>query len=113
MWIGLELGLVAKVSTVGTYGKLGEYSPDCDDWTEYVEQMEHFFSANDIEEESKKEAMLLKSCGTKTCSLIQGLVAPYKPGTKTFKQLVDVMIAHQNPKPLVIMERYCFNKRDR
>ena len=61
MWIGLGLGLVAKMSTAGTCGKLGEYYPDCYDWTEYVEQMEHFFSANDTEEESKKKAIFVAS----------------------------------------------------
>ena len=76
-------------------------------------QMEHFLSANDIEEESNKKAILLSSCGTKTYSLLRSLVGPSKPGTKTFKQLADVMTAHQNPKPSVIMERYRFNKRDR
>ena len=75
--------------------------------------MEHFLSANDIEEESNKKAILLSSCGTKTYSLLRSLVGPSKPGTKTFKQLADVMTAHQNPKPSVIMERYRFNKRDR
>ena len=40
-------------------------------------------------------------------------MAPSKPGTDTFKQLVDVMTTNQNPKPSVIMERYRFNKRDR
>ena len=75
--------------------------------------MEHFFGANDIEAEPKKKAILLSSCGTKTYSLIRSLVAPSKPGTKTFKQLVDVMTAHQNPKPSVIMEQYRFYKRDR
>ena len=99
------------MSTVGAYGKIGEYNPDCDDWTEYVEQMEHFSSANDIEEESKKKAILLSSCGTKTYSLIRSLVAPSKSGTKTFKQLVDVMTTHQNPKPSVIMARYTYCER--
>ena len=45
--------------------------------------------------------------------MIPSLVAPSKSGTKTFKQRVDVMTAHQNPKPLVIMEWYGFNRRDR
>ena len=96
--------IVVKMSTTSTYGRLGEYNPESDDWTEHVEQMEHFFAANDIEAEPKKKAILLSSCGTKTYSLIRSLVAPSKPDTKTFQQLVDVMTAHQNPKPSVIME---------
>ena len=100
------------MSTTSTYGRLGEYNPESDDWTEYVEQMEHFLAANDTEAKPKKKAILLSSCGTKTYSLIRSLVAPSKPGTKTFKKLVDVITAHQNPKPSVIMERYRLNKRD-
>ena len=70
MWIGLGLSLVAQMSAVCAYGKRGKYDLDRDDWTEYVEQMKHFFSANDTEEEPKKKAILLSSCGTKTYSLI-------------------------------------------
>ena len=47
--------IVVKMSTTSTYGRLGEYNPESDDWTEYVEQMEYFFAANDIEAKSKEE----------------------------------------------------------
>ena len=62
--------IVVKMSTTSTYGRLCEYNPESDHWTEYVEQMEHFFAANDIEAEPKKKAISLISCGTKTYSLI-------------------------------------------
>ena len=106
------MGLVAKMSTVGTYGKLGEYNPDYDDWTQYVKQMEHSFQQMTLKKNPRRKLHYLVLVELKLILLIRSLVATSKPGTKTFKQLVDVMTAHQNPKPSVIMEWYRFNKRD-
>ena len=48
-----------------TFGKLAEFEPSKNDWTEYMEQMEQFFLANDIDNADKKKAILLSACGGK------------------------------------------------
>ena len=40
---------------MATIGKLEEFNQDTEVWTQYVERLEHFFVANDIEEEKKKK----------------------------------------------------------
>ena len=49
-----------------TLGKIDEFIPATGDWTQYIERMSHFFIANDISEEPRKEAILLSSCGAGT-----------------------------------------------
>ena len=44
-------------------GKLEEYDRSTEDWTQYVERMDHFFDANEIVDVGKKKCVF-GSCGT-------------------------------------------------
>ena len=98
---------------MSTFGKIDEYVQESEVWIECIERMGHFFLVDGINDDDKKRAILLSSCGSRTYSLFRSLVAPKQPGEKTYKELVEVMKNHQNPKPSVVMERFKFNKRDR
>ena len=95
------------------FGKLGEFCREVEGWQNYVERLEFFFQANSITDGAKKRATLLSSCGPEPYNLFRGLCAPDKPADKSFKELVDLMQAHQHPKPNPIAERFMFNARDR
>ena len=95
------------------YGKLSEFDKDKEDWTRYVERLELFFEANDIEQEEKQKAILLSSCGPSTYKLFKGLTTPRKPREISFKDLIHVMKIHQEPRPNPTAERFKFNTRDR
>ena len=45
--------------TVSQIGQVGEFILAKEDWTQYVECLEHFFLANDIEATNKKRAVYL------------------------------------------------------
>ena len=51
---------------MSTFGKIDEYVQESEDWTEYIERMGHFFLANGINDDDKKRAILLSSCGSRT-----------------------------------------------
>ena len=91
-------------------GKLDEFLPMNDSWTQYIEKMDQFFIANDILEKPRKKVIPSSSCRAITYSL---LVAPAKLVDKNYCELIVVMKEHQNPKPSVIVKRYKFNERDR
>ena len=95
------------------FGKLGEFCREVEGWQNYVERLEFFFQANSITDGAKKRAILLSSCGPEPYNLFRGLCAPGKPADKSFQELVDLMQAHQHPKPNPIAERFMFNTRDR
>ena len=52
----------------------------------------------------------LSVCGPSTYQLIRNLLAPTKPNTKSFDELVKVVKDHHQPEPSVSVMRYEFNK---
>ncbi|XP_036002862.1 uncharacterized protein K02A2.6-like [Fundulus heteroclitus] len=98
------------MSTVGT---LSEYVEADGDWVEYVERLQHFFVANDINDQSKQRSVLLSVCGAKTYKLIRNLASPRKPGELSFQDIVKLVQDHHNPKPSVIVQRFKFHTHSR
>lgn len=94
-------------------GRIEEFDPDKEEWSIYVERLQHFFQANGIAEEDKKRAVLLSVMGAGAYKLVRSLVAPAKPGKKSFKVLTEVMEKHYNPIPSEIVQRYKFHTRFR
>ncbi|XP_033637865.1 uncharacterized protein K02A2.6-like [Asterias rubens] len=98
---------------MNTFGNIGEFQDEKDSeaWPLYVERLKQFFEANDVEDAGKQRAILLSVCGADTYKLISSLVAPEKPGEKTFDELISIAKDHFNPLPSVIVQRYKFNTR--
>ena len=59
-----------------SYGKIGPFKTEEEEWTQYAERLEFFFAANGVTDEKKKKAILLSVCGAQTCQLIRTLSAP-------------------------------------
>ena len=97
----------------GNYGKLSEYDSSKEDWQSYIERLELYFTASDIDDEEKRKAILLTSCGIECYRLFKGLTTPRKPVDKTFIELVTLMANHENPNRNPIAERFVFNMRNR
>ena len=68
-----------------------------------MERVEQFFLANDIDDDHKVPT-LLSLIGGKTYTLLRDLLAPEKPATKSFQQIVTTLQQHLSPKPLEIEE---------
>ena len=94
-----------------TLGTMDPFDPDFDNWSAYTERLEQFFVANDIAE-GKRRAVLLTVIGTKAYTLLRNILAPEKPATKDYSQLVEAMRSHLDPKPIVIAERFKFHRRN-
>jgi len=96
-----------------TYGKIGEFKESEESWTQYVEQFEQYFLANDVEDVAKRRAILLSVCGSKTYALARDLLQPARPAETTFNKLVDTLEKYFSPKPSEIVESYKFHSRSR
>ena len=94
------------------YGRIDEYD-EIEEWTQYVERMEHYFEANEIESDDKKRSIFLSVIGAKTYKLLRGLTRPEIPSKMSYKELAEVIKNHYAPKPSVIVQRYKFNTRIR
>ena len=96
---------------LGLYGVVATFDPNQDDWCEYIERLEHYFSANDIASPAKRRAILLTAVGASTYRLIRTLVSPTQVSEVSFADIVDRAKAHFNPKPSAIVKRFEFNTR--
>ncbi|XP_025758532.1 uncharacterized protein K02A2.6-like [Oreochromis niloticus] len=95
----------------GMIGQMDPFDDAGEQWATYIERFEHYILANDIQPE-KRVPVLLSVMGPKTYGLLRNLVAPSKPGTMQYDNIVGVLQAHFAPKPLVIAERFRFHKRN-
>ena len=88
---------------MATHGSVGEFNSGVEDWASYTERLKQYFAANDVENADKQRAILLSGCGASTYQLIRDLVAPAKPTTKTFAELVKlVQEHHQQPLSFIV-----------
>ncbi len=92
-------------------GHINAFDESTEQWSTYTERFEHFVDANDVPAE-KKVAAFLSVIGATTYGLLCGLLAPAKPGDKSYEDFVKVLKDHFSPKPIVIAERFRFHKRN-
>ena len=92
-------------------GQVEPFQAGVDDWEQYAERLEQYFTANSIEDEGKRQAVFLTVVGRETYSLFCNLIAPERPATKTYPELVAVVKDHVAPKPPIIAERFRFHRR--
>ena len=100
--------VAAPPPSVGLHGTVAMFDPSQDDWCEYIERLEHYFTANDIASSEKRRAILLNAVGAATYRLIRTLVAPAKVSEISFDNIVD---RARNLKPSPIVKRFEFNTR--
>ncbi|XP_048580358.1 uncharacterized protein K02A2.6-like [Nematostella vectensis] len=94
-----------------TIGNMQPFDEATETFTCYVERLELFFDANNINED-KKTASLLSLIGPKTYNLLRGLTSPRKPKDKTYQEIIEILEGHLSPPPLEIGERYKFHQRN-
>ena len=92
-----------KMATGAVFGKIEEFSSNKEDWSNYVERLNHFFKANAITTNEQKQSVFLSVIGPTTYKLLRSLVSPEKPGDKSFKDLVKKLSDHFNPTPSEIV----------
>ena len=63
----------------GQVGHIGEFVPEVENVSAYLERLQLYITANSIPEE-KKVSVLLTVVGAKVYSLLRSLVAPALPG---------------------------------
>lgn len=81
--------------------------------TIYQERLEQFLAANAVPEddESRRRAILLNSCGKATYHIIRNLVSPKRPSETAYRVICEKLRQHFNPRPTVTVQRYRFNIR--
>ncbi len=105
-----------SIVRVGLHGAVSKFDGNQEEWTEYAEQLEHYYFiiANDIEDPRKKRAILLTGVGPATFRLVKTLALLLLPGVPddlTFEETVERVKTHFNPTPSPTIKRFEFNTR--
>ena len=95
---------------VGTIGRMDTFNDNTEDIETYIERLDQYFMVNDIPD-TKKVPALLSLVGPKIFKLLKSLVAPTKPGEKTYEQLCEALTKHFQPMINRTAERYRFHTR--
>lgn len=90
-------------------GRVEEFKESQEDFGNYIERLEQWMLANDIED-GKKVCVFLSVIGPETYKLLKNLISPQIPSGETYARLKEVLMAHYMPKPLVIAERFRFKR---
>ncbi|KAJ8913007.1 hypothetical protein NQ315_002885 [Exocentrus adspersus] len=88
--------------------KIPEFSPEVDEWQVYREQLEQYFEANSIGDETKKKAVILSSIGPQTYKLLRDLSFPKLSKEKSYDQLCEFLNSHYGIQVSVWKERQKF-----
>ena len=92
-------------------GSVAGFDPDQESISSYIERVKLFFVANDVKEE-KQVAVFLSVVGASTYGLLRTLLTPDKPSEKSLADLTSALVAHYEPKPMVITQRFHFHRRN-
>ena len=76
---------------------LTAYDSADEPWTIYVERLNQYFIANDVEDSSKKRTILLAACGSKTFQFIRSLTEE-DPTSKAIRRRSSVDYGLLRPK---------------
>lgn len=100
-----------SVRVTGLIGVVSPFDGNPDDWIEYAERLEYYFTANDIVSAAKKRAILLNGAGASTYWLIKTLLLLGAPTDLSFEEIVKRVTTQFKPKPSPIVKRFEFNTR--
>ncbi|XP_060810142.1 uncharacterized protein LOC132904238 [Amyelois transitella] len=91
-------------------GKVREFDVKNGNWCAYVDRLEMYFVANKITDELKLPTFIAL-IGEQAYELLSTLASPKKPSTLTYKEAVETLRAHLQPKPSILAERFRFRQR--
>ncbi|KAL1477225.1 hypothetical protein MTO96_035913 [Rhipicephalus appendiculatus] len=108
--LGAESGWV-YYHDVASFGRFEPFTEEGDeDFDSYTERFEHYVRATQVSEDLKA-SVFVTAIGKQAYRTLKNLLAPTKPEEKTYAELLQILKGHYSPKPLVIAERFRFNRR--
>lgn len=95
------------------FGKIDEFVPSKEKFSDYEERLQFYLEANSVTEDSKKRAILLTVIGAHQYRLLKDLCAPRLITEKSFTELCDILKRHHEPPPPKYLRRAVFEARVR
>ena len=95
---------------MATDDSIGEFHTQ-EPWQSYVEWLQRYFIANNVNATEKQQAILLSIVGGKTYQLIMNLLGPAKPTERSFDEIVEAVRNHYQLVASAIIQRFNFHTR--
>ena len=95
------------------FGTIEQFDSNESSFEQYVERLEFYFEANEVQQENKKKAVFLSVVGPAHFSLLRDLIAPETTNKKTYSELVDTLKRHFDVTPSKFLQRGRFEMRVR
>ena len=92
-------------TTAATFGQIHKFYPEIESIEAYIEHVELYFEANNIDADCRV-AVFLSVIGGKNYTFLRNLLSPEKPSAKTLVELTAVLKRHFAPKRVVIAKRF-------
>lgn len=90
-------------------GNIEHFKGNADDFTSYLERIEHLFRVN-VVEDPLKVSMFITLSGPQVYNTLKNLVAPRSPGDLQYNEIKEILTKHYSPPVSEIGERFKFNK---
>nr|XP_054930364.1 uncharacterized protein LOC129386434 [Dermacentor andersoni] len=91
--------------------QLPDFDDERDDWKAYVIKAAAYFEATGVKESVKKRALLVAALSTRTVQILAGRVAPKKPNSLEYEDVVKVLDEFFDLKRHEITESFRFFNR--
>ena len=78
-------------------GQIPEFNSATMKWKIYMERVNTFFEANDVEEDAKKRAVFLTSVGERTYTTLRNLTSPETLANTSWANIQKLLKDHYMP----------------
>ncbi|XP_075730853.1 uncharacterized protein LOC142774348 [Rhipicephalus microplus] len=92
--------------------KLPDSAEETDKWQAYLVKIDAYFEANEVTDDAKKRALLVAALGSRTVEILCGTIAPRKPSSLSYEEVVSTLNEHYDPSPNEISESFKFFHRN-
>ncbi|XP_075723906.1 uncharacterized protein LOC142765983 [Rhipicephalus microplus] len=92
--------------------KLPDFAEETDKWQAYLVKIDAYFEANEVTDDAKKRALLVAALGSRTVEILCGRIAPRKPSSLSYEEVVSTLNEHYDPSPNEISESFKFFHRN-
>ena len=75
------------------HGSLPTFNMEKESWSSYMERMDFYFEAHEIDSPEKKRSLplVLSACGTEAYKTLKNLVRPVSLKDKSYTDLVEIL----------------------
>jgi hypothetical protein len=102
----------AEPTSTRTFGIMPQFSVEsADEWSIFEEQLEFYFTANQIDSANLKKAILFSNAGPTVYRQVRKLCQPQSTSDISYDEAIELLRAHYNPTSNIWLSRTKFDRR--